>query len=355
MIINLPTSSALTGFWNFGSLLGKILVIQVVSGIFLAVFYIPSGIAAFDSVQFIMYEVNLGWMFRIFHLNGASWFFVFLYLHIFKALFIGRYRLQRTWVSGVSIYVALIGTAFFGYVLVWGQISFWACTVITNLVRVLPFVGKNIAMWIWGGYAVGSSTVGLFFCLHFIFPFVVCALAGLHLVRLHETGSSRPFIVQLDQLKIDFSPSYVVKDLLNVIVVFCFFIFNFLLPFKLGDVEMFIEANPLIRPSHIAPEWYFLYLYAILRAIPSKDAGVVSLILAICVLFSLSLAPHRVWDVASYFVVVFLLFDCVLLSWLGSCPVEEPFTTLSFMITCAYFLATLCLWILHILCWFLHR
>nr|ACX85126.1 cytochrome b [Cooperia oncophora] len=339
LLVVLPSSKSLSLGWNFGSMLGMILVFQIFTGTFLAFYYTADSTMAFSAVQYIMYEVNYGWIFRIFHFNGASLFFVFLYLHIFKGLFMVSYRLKKVWVSGLTIYLLVMMEAFMGYVLVWAQMSFWAAVVITSLLSVIPIWGATIVMWVWSGFGVTSATLKFFFVLHFLLPWGLLLLVMIHLMLLHSTGSTSLLYCHGDYDKICFGPDYWNKDFYNVIFWICFFVFSLFNPFSLGDPEMFIEANPMMSPVHIVPEWYFLFAYAILRAIPNKVLGVVALLMSIVSFYFFVLVNNYVSVMVKVnkFLVYSFIVSSILLSWLGQCLVEEPYTMLSPLFSFIYF------------------
>nr|AGR50893.1 cytochrome b [Baylisascaris schroederi] len=349
MVISLPSSKVLTYNWNFGSMLGMVLGFQILTGTFLAFYYSNDGSLVFLSVQYIMYEVNFGWVFRILHFNGASLFFVFLYLHLFKGLFFVSYRLKKVWMSGIVILLLVMMEAFMGYVLVWAQMSFWASVVITSLLSVIPVWGPSIVTWVWSGFTVSSATLKFFFVLHFLVPWGLLLLVMVHLVFLHETGSTTKLYCHGDYDKVCFYPEYWVKDFLNVVVWLIFVVFSLMCPFFLGDPEMFIESDPMMSPVHIVPEWYFLFAYAILRAIPSKVLGVVSLFSSILVFFVFVLVDNYVsvlFKVNKFFVFVFV-FVSVVLSWLGQCLVEDPFVVLSMIFSFLYFFVVFALFMVY--------
>nr|YP_007183193.2 cytochrome b [Dictyocaulus viviparus]AFV32112.2 cytochrome b [Dictyocaulus viviparus] len=338
-LLYLPSSKSLSIFWNFGSMLGMILFLQIFTGVFLTFFYVPEGLVAFDSVQYIMYEVGYGWVFRIFHFNGASLFFIFLYLHIFKGLFMCSYRLKKVWMTGLLMFFLIMMEAFMGYVLVWAQMSFWAAVVITSLLSVIPYYGSYLVVWIWGGFSVCSATLKFFFVLHFLLPWLVLLIIFLHLFFLHETGSTSVLYTHGDYDKVMFGFVYWLKDLYNFIYFFMFFLFVFLFPYLLGDPEMFVEANSMVSPVHIVPEWYFLFAYAILRAIPNKVLGVLALFMSVFSFFFFSLLSNYVsllFKLNKMLVFLFLICS-VFLSWLGQCMVEYPFYNLSEFFSFFYF------------------
>nr|YP_009347359.1 cytochrome b [Nippostrongylus brasiliensis]APU89580.1 cytochrome b [Nippostrongylus brasiliensis]BAV82764.1 cytochrome b [Nippostrongylus brasiliensis] len=339
LVVTLPSSKSLTIGWNFGSMLGMILVFQIVTGTFLAFYYTADGSMAFGAVQYIMYEVNYGWIFRIFHFNGASLFFVFLYLHIFKGLFMMSYRLKKVWASGLTIYLLVMMEAFMGYVLVWAQMSFWAAVVITSLLSVIPIWGTTIVMWIWSGFGVTSATLKFFFVLHFLVPWGLLLLVLAHMIFLHSTGSTSSLYCHGDYDKICFGPDYWNKDAYNIVFWLIFVVFSLLNPFVLGDPEMFIEADPMMSPVHIVPEWYFLFAYAILRAIPNKILGVIALLMSIVSFYLFVLVNNysSCLTKLNKLMVFFFIIVSVILSWLGQCLVEEPFIILSPIFSLLYF------------------
>nr|UNH90044.1 cytochrome b [Ancylostoma sp. HL-2021] len=339
LVVTLPSSKSLTISWNFGSMLGMVLAFQILTGTFLAFYYTADGSMAFNAVQYIMYEVNYGWIFRIFHFNGASLFFIFLYLHIFKGLFMMSYRLKLVWVSGLTIYLLVMMEAFMGYVLVWAQMSFWAAVVITSLLSVIPIWGPSIVMWVWSGFGVTSATLKFFFVLHFLLPWGLLVLVLMHLIFLHSTGSTSSLYCHGDYDKICFGPEYWNKDAYNVIFWLLFIVFSLFYPFSLGDPEMFIEADPMMSPVHIVPEWYFLFAYAILRAIPNKVLGVVALLMSIVSFYFFVFINNYTSCLVKLnkFLVFGFIISSVILSWLGQCLVEDPFTLLSPLFSFIYF------------------
>jgi len=338
-VVTLPASKGLSYFWNFGIMLGIILAFQIVTGLLLVINYGADRSVAFDTVQFIMYEINYGFLLRIFHFNGASLFFIFLYLHIIKGLFHFRYRLHFVWMSGVTILILTMMTAFLGYVLVWGQMSFWAAVVITNLIRVIPYLGPTLVVWIWAGFSVNNGTLGLFFMLHFLVPFLILVLILVHLVFLHTTGRTSRILCLGDYDKIKFFPYYFAKDGLNLLIWTAFFVFALLFPFILGDAEIFIAANSLRRPVHIVPEWYFLFAYAILRSIPNKIIGVVAFAMRLAVLYFFGLISNYTTplNLINKFLVFWFIGVGVILTWIGQCRVEAPFIILGQCFSILYF------------------
>ena len=316
-----------------------VLVFQILTGTLLAIYYSADSLLAFSSVQYIIYESNFGWILRVFHFNGASLFFVFLYLHFFKALFYISYRLVIVWARGLTIFLLVIMEAFIGYVLVWAQIRFWASVVITSLLRVIPIWGPTIVSWIWRGFTVSGATLKFFFVLHFLLPWALLLIVLAHLIFLHSTGSTSKLYCHGDYDKITFYPWYWGKDSYNLILWLLFFFFSLALPFNLGDPEMFIEADPIISPVHIVPEWYFLFAYAILRAIPNKILGVVALLRSILFFyfFALSANYNSCYNKFNKVLVFLFIFSSIILSWLGQCIVEDPFVLLGGVFSCLYF------------------
>jgi len=340
-LVDLPAPSNITHFWNFGSLLGVCLAIQILTGIFLAIHYSANIRIAFNCIDHIIRDVNSGWFIRLLHANGASIFFVAIFIHIGRGIYFKSYVLSLTWTSGVFIFLISILTAFLGYVLPWGQISYWGATVITNLLSAVPYLGRRIVEWVWGGFSVNNSTLNRFFSLHYLFPFIILMLVITHLVFLHEQKSSNPLGIQTRTDKIPFHPYFSVKDLTRgIIAIFILTSLVLIKPFILIDPDNFLPANPLVTPAHIQPEWYFLFAYAILRSIPNKLGGVIALLASILILLSL-LTPRQktqfnkidlkqtsFWN----FVVCFLF-----LTWLGIKPVEEPYLSISIIFTGIYF------------------
>jgi quinol-cytochrome oxidoreductase complex cytochrome b subunit len=345
-IIDYPTPINLNYFWSFGSMAGLCLVIQILTGIFLAMHYSPNVDLAFDSVEHIMRDVNNGWLIRYAHANGASIFFVVVYSHIFRGLYYGSYITPRggLWVSGVIIFLLMMATAFMGYVLPWGQMSFWGATVITNLFSAIPFIGSSIVEWLWGGFSVDNATLNRFFSLHYFMPFVIAGLAATHIGLLHKDGSNNPMgITSIETETVIFYPYFYVKDLFAFLnLLFIFFVFLFFFPNLLGHADNYIPANPLITPPHIVPEWYFLPFYAILRSIPDKLGGVVAMISAILTLtllpaISTSTIRNNKFRPTFVFFYWILFFDFLILGWIGQKPVESPYIEIGMLATTLYF------------------
>lgn len=344
-IINYPTPINLNYFWSFGSAAGICLVIQIVTGVFLAMHYCANVDLAFDSVEHIMTDVNSGWILRYVHANGASMFFIVVYCHIFRGLYYGSYVYPRgrLWASGVIIFLLMMATAFMGYVLPWGQMSFWGATVITNLFSAIPFVGSSIVEWLWGGFSVSNATLNRFFSLHYVMPFVIAAVVIIHLSLLHKDGSNNPMGINKNADNISFYPYFYTKDLFAffaLALMFSFFVFFY--PNMLGHSDNYIPANPMSTPAHIVPEWYFLPFYAILRSIPDKLGGVVAMVSAILVLLLLPIISTS--DIRSNkfrplfrFSYWFLVSDFIILGWIGQKPVETPYIEIGMFATLFYF------------------
>jgi len=343
-VVDLPAPANLRVNWNYGSLLGLVLAIQLVTGIVLAMRFSGHSSLSFDSVILIYQDANYGWFIRLIHSTGARFFFVFLYLHIGRGLYYGSYVYPELWNIGVVIYLILIGTAFLGYVLPWGQISYWAATVITNLLSAIPILGTILVEWVWGGFAVSNPTLTRFFALHYLIPFMVLGLVVLHLFFLHQRGRSNPLGISSNTNKVPFHYYYSVKDL------YVFFVFAFVFLFvtlnygyNLIDAENWIPANALVTPTHIQPEWYFLFAYAILRSIPNKLGGVLGLVAAVIVLFAFSIySRNLVFRGFNFSPLARLLYwtfirNFLLLTWLGSCPAETPFNEVGLFCTVLYF------------------
>jgi len=343
-LVDLPAPNNLSIWWNFGSLLGLCLTIQIITGLFLSIHYTPHIDLAFSSIAHITRDVNFGWLLRNLHANGASWFFICLYLHIGRGIYYGSYHYIEVWNIGVVIFIATIATAFVGYVLPWGQISFWGATVITNLLSAIPYIGSMLVEWIWGGFAVDNATLNRFFAFHFLLPFVLVGLTIIHLMFLHQTGSNNPLGINRNGDKVPFHTYYTSKDTVGFVILFASLILiSLFFPNLLGDPENFIPANPLLTPIHIKPEWYFLWLYAILRAIPNKLGGVIAIFGALLILFILPLSiPNKIRSLAFFPLNQILFWSLIaiwaLLTWIGGCPVEDPYIFLSQIFTALYFL-----------------
>nr|YP_001661341.1 cytochrome b [Hylomys suillus]CAP18917.1 cytochrome b [Hylomys suillus] len=345
--IDLPTPSNISSWWNFGSLLGLCLIIQILTGLFLAMHYTSDTTTAFSSVTHICRDVNYGWLIRYLHANGASMFFICLFIHIGRGMYYGSFLMLETWNIGVILLLSVMATAFMGYVLPWGQMSFWGATVITNLLSAIPYVGTDLVQWIWGGFSVDKATLTRFFAFHFILPFIVSALAAIHLLFLHETGSNNPSGLNSDSDKIPFHPYYSYKDILGgAFLILLFLTLVLFFPDLLGDPDNYSPANPLNTPPHIKPEWYFLFAYAILRSIPNKLGGVMALILSILILMLFPLlhtAKQRsmMFRPISQCLFWLLVADLLTLTWIGGQPVEYPFILIGQLASIIYFLIIL--------------
>lgn len=343
-LVELPRPANIRAFWNFGSLLGLCLITQIARGLFLSIHYCGDVIRAFNRVRHIGRDVNYGWLLRIVHANGARFFFICLFLHTGRGLYYGSYLFRHTWIVGVIIMLIVIATAFLGYVLPWGQISFWGATVITNLFSAIPYLGGDLVTWLWGGFAVDNATLTRFFSLHFLLPFVIAGQAGVHLLFLHETGSNNPLGLRRDLDKLPFHPYFSVKDLFGAFIIIGILIGICLVaPWALGDPENFIPANPLVTPVHIQPEWYFLMAYAILRSIPNKLGGVIALALSILVLMVCPFIVKRKFRRIAFYPLSKFYFWAhinvwILLTWIGARPVEDPYVALGQGLSFLYFL-----------------
>nr|CCD31584.1 cytochrome b [Testudo graeca] len=341
--IDLPSPSNISAWWNFGSLLGICLILQIITGIFLAMHYSPNISLAFSSVAHITRDVQYGWLIRNMHANGASIFFMCIYLHIGRGLYYGSYLCKETWNTGIVLLLLIMATAFMGYVLPWGQMSFWGATVITNLLSATPYIGNTLVQWIWGGFSVDNATLTRFFTLHFLLPFATIGLAMVHLLFLHETGSNNPTGLNSDTDKIPFHPYFSYKDLLGLILMLTTLLaLTLFSPNLLGDPDNFTPANPLSTPPHIKPEWYFLFAYAILRSIPNKLGGVLALlfsILALLLMPTLHTSKQRSTMFRPLNQTLFwcLTTNLLILTWIGSQPVENPFITIGQVASILYF------------------
>nr|YP_009107769.1 cytochrome b [Loxops caeruleirostris]AIU44993.1 cytochrome b [Loxops caeruleirostris] len=342
-LIDLPTPPNISTWWNFGSLLGICLITQIVTGLLLATHYTADTNLAFSSVAHMCRDVQFGWLIRNLHANGASFFFICIYLHIGRGIYYGSYLNKETWNIGVILLLTLMATAFVGYVLPWGQMSFWGATVITNLFSAIPYIGQTLVEWAWGGFSVDNPTLTRFFALHFLLPFVIVGLTLVHLTFLHETGSNNPTGVPSDCDKIPFHPYYTVKDILGFALMISLLASLALFsPNLLGDPENFTPANPLVTPPHIKPEWYFLFAYAILRSIPNKLGGVLALAASILVLFLMPLLHTSKLRSMTFRPISQILFwalvaNVLILTWVGSQPVEHPFIIIGQLASFSYF------------------
>nr|YP_010388714.1 cytochrome b [Cepola schlegelii]UPQ43880.1 cytochrome b [Cepola schlegelii] len=342
-LIDLPVPSNISAWWNFGSLLGLCLGLQIITGLFLAMHYTADISLAFSSVSHICRDVNYGWLIRNLHANGASLFFMCIYFHIGRGLYYGSYLYKEAWTVGVVLLLLTMATAFVGYVLPWGQMSFWGATVITNLLSAIPYVGGTLVQWIWGGFSVDNATLSRFFAFHFILPFVIAAATIIHILFLHEKGANNPLGLNANVDKIPFHPYFSYKDLLGFLIALILLTSLALFsPNLLGDPDNFTPANPLVTPPHIKPEWYFLFAYAILRSIPNKLGGVLALLASILILLVvpyLHASKHRALTFRPLTQALFwlLVADVGILTWIGGMPVEDPYIIIGQISSILYF------------------
>jgi quinol-cytochrome oxidoreductase complex cytochrome b subunit len=344
-LIDYPTPVNINYLWNFGSMAGIFLVVQIITGIFLAMHYTPHVDLAFLSVEHIMRDVNNGWFIRYLHANGASMFFAVVYIHVARGIYYGSYQKPRgfVWAAGVVILILMMATAFMGYVLPWGQMSFWAATVITNLFSAFPIVGEPIVAWLWGGFSVDNATLNRFFSFHYLLPFLIVGVVLVHLAVLHQNGSNNPLGVHSGIDKIPFYPYFIIKDLFSWVLAFVFYFgFVFFAPNYLGHTDNYIEANAMVTPAHIVPEWYFLPFYAILRSIPHKLGGVIAMFAALLVLFLLpylntsEIRSSCFRPIHRQFFWLLVL-DYFILGWIGGCAPETPYLEIGQVATIFYF------------------
>nr|BAT32861.1 cytochrome b [Hynobius tokyoensis] len=342
--VDLPTPSNLSSLWNFGSLLGICLITQIITGLFLAMHYTADTSSAFSSVAHICRDVNYGWLMRNIHANGASFFFICIYLHIGRGLYYGSYMYKETWNIGVILLFLVMATAFVGYVLPWGQMSFWGGTVITNLLSAIPYIGDSLVQWIWGGFSVDKATLTRFFAFHFLFPFLIAGASIIHLLFLHETGSNNPTGIYSNMDKVPFHPYFSYKDALGFLIMLtALLMLSLLTPNLLGDPDNFTPANPLVTPPHIQPEWYFLFAYAILRSIPNKLGGVLALLTSIIILMLIPMIHTSKQRSLTFRPMTQILFwlmvsNTLILTWIGGQPVEQPFIEIGQAASTLYFL-----------------
>nr|YP_010041000.1 cytochrome b [Eclipophleps carinata]QOZ41934.1 cytochrome b [Eclipophleps carinata] len=342
-LVDLPAPTNISFWWNLGSLLGLCLMIQIVTGLFLAMHYTPNIEMAFKSIVHICRDVNNGWFIRTLHANGASMFFICIYLHVGRGIYYGSFMYMHTWMIGTIILFLVMATAFMGYVLPWGQMSFWGATVITNLLSAIPYLGTDLVQWVWGGFAVDNATLNRFFTFHFILPFMIAAMAAIHLFFLHQTGSNNPIGLNSNIDKIPFHPYFTFKDSITfMIMTFLLIMLCLINPYMLGDPDNFVPANPLVTPVHIQPEWYFLFAYAILRSIPNKLGGVIALFLSISILMILPFYNKTQFRGIQFYPINQILFWTMviivfLLTWIGKRPVEEPYIMTGQILTIIYF------------------
>uniref|UniRef100_A0AAU7YTY3 Cytochrome b n=1 Tax=Phraortes similis TaxID=3127883 RepID=A0AAU7YTY3_9NEOP len=342
-LIDLPTPINISAWWNFGSLLGLCLLTQLLTGIFLSMHYTPNIEMAFDSVSHICRNVNNGWMMRTLHANGASMFFICIYMHVGRGLYYGSYKFMETWNTGVILLLLVMMTSFMGYVLPWGQMSFWGATVITNLLSAMPYLGTDLVQWIWGGFAIDNATLNRFFTLHFMMPFIITAMVMIHLMFLHQTGSNNPLGLNSNIDKIPFQPYFSWKDIFGMLIVIMLLTMLIMMePYLLGDPDNFTPANPLVTPTHIQPEWYFLFAYAILRSIPNKLGGVIALLMSILILMIMPIYKSK-FQGNSFYPINQLFYwimvsTVMLLTIMGAKPVEDPYIMMSQFMTIIYFM-----------------
>nr|AKU61258.1 cytochrome b [Lasiurus varius] len=341
--IDLPAPSNISSWWNFGSLLGVCLGLQILTGLFLAMHYTADIETAFNSVSHICRNVNYGWLLRYLHANGASMFFICLYLHIGRGLYYGSYMYKETWNVGIILLFAVMATAFMGYVLPWGQMSFWGATVITNLFSAIPYIGKTLVEWIWGSYSVDKPTLTRFFAFHFLLPFIISAMVMVHLLFLHETGSNNPMGIPSNMDMIPFHPYYTIKDILGFgLFLMTFLTITLFYPDILGEPDNYMPADPMVTPPHIKPEWYFLFAYAILRSVPNKLGGVLALAFSILILIVMPLihtSKQRSMSFRPISQCVFwlLVINLVTLTWIGGQPIDHPYTIIGQVASITYF------------------
>nr|NP_059962.1 cytochrome b [Typhlonectes natans]Q9MI97.1 RecName: Full=Cytochrome b; AltName: Full=Complex III subunit 3; AltName: Full=Complex III subunit III; AltName: Full=Cytochrome b-c1 complex subunit 3; AltName: Full=Ubiquinol-cytochrome-c reductase complex cytochrome b subunit [Typhlonectes natans]AAF78158.1 cytochrome b [Typhlonectes natans] len=348
-LIDLPTPSNISYLWNYGSLLGLCLMTQILTGLFLAMHYTADTATAFSSLAHICRDVNYGWLMRNIHANGASFFFICIYLHIGRGIYYGSYLFKETWNIGVILLLLVMATAFVGYVLPWGQMSFWGATVITNILSAIPYIGNNLVQWVWGGFAVDNATLTRFFTFHFLLPFLIAGTSMLHLLFLHETGSNNPTGLNSNSDKIPFHPYFSYKDTFGfMIMLAALALLSTTNPNLMSDPENFTPANPLVTPPHIKPEWYFLFAYAILRSIPNKLGGVLALLFSIMILMlipSLHTAKQRsmMFRPLSQLMFWSIIANTLVLTWIGGQPVEDPFILIGQISSALYFILFLVL------------
>lgn len=350
--MDLPSPSSLTYFWNFGSLLGLFLGVQILTGFFLSLHFSGRILLSFDRVIHIVRDVNFGWLLRVVHANGASFFFLFIYFHMGRGIYYGSYRFIKTWITGVTIFLLSMATAFLGYVLPWGQISFWAATVITNLLSALPYLGVALVEWVWGGFSVGNPTLTRFFAFHFVLPFIILFMVLLHLIFLHKRGSGNPLGLNRDYDKVSFHPYFTIRDLYGYIMwVFLFLLACLLSPYIFIDVENFIPSNPIVTPVHIQPEWYFLFAYTILRSVSRKIGGVIALLISVLILYFLPFIYNHKMRRNFFYLgikIIFWIFvvNWLILTWIGACEVDTPFIELGIGFRFLYFFTYFGFWIM---------
>lgn len=341
-LLDLPTPINISYWWNFGSLLGLFLGVQIIRGFFLSIHYCPRTTDAFNRIIHIIQNVNYGWLLHNIHINGATIFFICMYTHIGRGIYFFSFNLINTWIIGVTIFFISMATAFLGYVLPWGQISFWGATVITNLLSTIPYLGNDIVIWVWGGFSIGNSTLNRFYSIHFILPFLILLIVLIHLLFLHDTGSSNPLGTNRDIIKIPFHKYFTIKDIYGFCIIMIIFIIIILQnPYIFSDPDNFIIANPMVTPIHIQPEWYFLFAYAILRSIPNKLGGVIALLISIIILYTLPLNSIIINSTNFYpinqIIFLILLNSFIILTWVGAQSIERPYVTIRQITSIIYF------------------
>lgn len=342
-LINLPTPSRINYLWNFGSILGLFLIIQIISGLFLSIHYCPNINFAFNRIIHIIKDVNIGWFIRLIHINGASFFFLSIYIHVARGIYYFSFHLFKVWLIGIIILLLSIATAFLGYVLPWGQISFWGATVITNLLSAIPYLGQYLVEWIWGGFSINNATLNRFYSFHFILPIIILSIVILHLFFLHLRFSHNSIGIRRLLYILPFNPYFIIKDIFGyIIILISFFIISIKFPYILRDPDNFILANPIITPEHIKPEWYFLFAYAILRSIPNKLGGVIFLLISILILIILPILNfNKINSCKFYYLnkIIFWIFiiSFIILTWLGGQTIEYPYILLTQLFSFIYF------------------
>nr|WLF86377.1 cytochrome b [Teinopalpus aureus] len=342
-LIDLPSPSNISSWWNFGSLLALCLIMQIITGLFLTMYYSANIEMAFYSVNYICRNVNYGWLIRTLHANGASFFFIWNYLHIGRGIYYESFNLNTHELLELLSYLFMMATAFMGYVLPWGQMSFWGATVITNLLSAIPYLGTMLVNWIWGGFAVDNATLTRFYSFHFLFPFILLMLTMIHLLFLHQTGSNNPLGINSNLDKIPFHPFFTFKDMIGFLMLLLMLtLLTLTNPYLLGDPDNFIPANPLVTPIHIQPEWYFLFAYAILRSIPNKLGGVIALVMSILILIILPFSFNKKMQGIQFYPINQMFFwamisTIILLTWIGARPVEDPYIITGQLLTLMYF------------------
>nr|UZA61311.1 cytochrome b [Rhynchothorax sp. JZ-2022] len=341
--INLPSPSSLNMMWSFGSMLMFCLMVQILTGLFLSMHYAADINISFDSMSHIMRDVPQGWLIRTMHANGASMFMFIMYIHIGRGLFYNSFILKEVWMSGILIFLLTMAIAFLGYVLPWGQMSYWGAAVITNLVSAVPYMGESMVQWLWGGFSVNNATLNRFFSLHFVLPFILILMVVIHILFLHQSGSSNPLGLASNMDKISFHPLFSIKDLVGLtLLLMILMLISTIIPMYLNDPENFIPANSMVTPVHIQPEWYFLFAYAILRLIPNKLGGVVALIMSILMLFTLpftmkmNMQSNKFFPLSKFMLWMFFM-NLILLTWIGANPVELPYTSIGEMLAINHF------------------